>query len=457
MKPEMNRRLSDPNIKRLLFKLSLPAMTGMFVIALYNLVDTIFVGRGVGTMAIAGLSIVFPLQMIVLSIGMLFGIGGASVISRALGAGKHDTAEIAYGNVILAAVLSGALLATVGLAFQGRILSLFGASPEIMPFASDYFGIIIFASPLFIISMTGNNVLRSVGMARSAMTTMITGAAANIVLDPIFIFALDMGVKGAALATVLAQCLSVAYQASELRAAKSGLSLGRSNLRFHGPVLREITAVGFSSFIRSVASSFVFILFNNRLLEYGSEVSVAAYGITIRLARFLTMPLIGIAQGLQPIIGYNWGAGNVERAEKAAATGLLWAGMISTGGFAAVQLFPSQFIGIFTDDPELLTAGRDSLRILMMGLWALGFLFVGTSIFQAMGKAAKSMLLSSAREVLFLIPLVLVLPRFLALQGIWISVPVADICSVSITVYMVLRERRIIRSGAVQLPGRSGQ
>ncbi len=188
--------LDDSNVKRLLFKLSLPAVTGMFVMALYNLVDTIFVGRGVGTLGIAGLSIVFPIQIAVMSLGLLFGIGGASVISRLLGMGDKRRADLAYGNIALAATLGGVILSVVGMVLSKKILMLFGASAEILPFARDYYNIIIFASPLFVVAMTGNNLLRSVGMAKDAMIVMITGAVANIILDPIFIFTLDMGVRG---------------------------------------------------------------------------------------------------------------------------------------------------------------------------------------------------------------------------------------------------------------------
>jgi putative MATE family efflux protein len=438
----VNNRLADDNVKRLLLKLSMPAVTGMFVLALYNLVDTIFVGRGVGTMAIAGLSVVFPLQMIVMSVGMLFGIGGASVISRFLGAGNTSGAARAYGNIAVAAVVSGVLLSITGLSFSRQILGLFGASAEIMPYASDYYGIIIFASPLFVIAMTGNNVLRSVGMAKSAMTTMITGAVANIILDPIFIFGFGMGVKGAALATVISQFLAVSYQFSELRTSKSGLSLNRHTMKPDMAVMRQVVAVGLSSFVRNVAASFVFALVNNRLLLYGSELSIAVYGITVRLARFLILPLIGIAQGLQPIVGYNWGAGRVAKAVEASATGLLWASAISFAGFALVQLFPSHLVGLFTKDPELLAAGRESLRLIMLGLWGLGFHMVGTSIFQATGKAGLAMLLSMSREVLFFIPCLFILPSFLGLDGVWISVPVADFLAFLITLIMVLREKR---------------
>lgn len=438
----MSERLAEPDVKKLLFKLSLPAMTGMFVMALYNLVDTVFVGRGVGTLGIAGLSIVFPIQMIVMSIGMLFGIGGASVISRYLGAGKRESAERAYGNITVSALFTGVLLSVFGLTFQTGILNLFGASPDILPIATDYYQIIIFASPFFVSAMTGNNVLRSVGLAKSAMTTMITGATLNIILDPVFIFALDMGVRGAALATVISQAASVSYLAYELRPSKSRLRLTADSVKISLPIIREVTSIGFSSFIRSVASSFVFALVNNRLLDYGTDVSVAAYGVAVRLSRFLILPLIGVAQGLQPIVGFNHGADNPERVIRACKTGLLWGSVVSIFGFLLAQLFPSQLTSLFTEDPRLLRAGAESLRIVMLGLWAVGFHIVGTSIFQALGKAGESILLSLSREVLFFIPSLLILPGIFGLEGVWYSIPVADMLAFSVTLLMIMRERK---------------
>lgn len=438
----MTRHLEEPNVRKLLLKLSVPAVTGMAVMALYNLVDTIFVGRGVGTLGIAGLSIVFPIQMIVMSLGMLFGIGGASVISRYLGAGRHKDAETTYGNVAIAAVISGVLLSVLGLIFKTQILDLFGASPDILPVASDYYGIIIFSSPFFVAPMAGNNVLRSIGLAKAAMITMITGAVLNIILDPIFIFALDMGVRGAALATVISQVASTVYLATELRPSKSGLHLTKESMRFNLPIMREVTAIGFSSFIRSVASSFVFAMVNWKLLSYGNEVSVAAYGVVIRLARFLLMPLIGIAQGLQPIVGYNYGAGRSGKVKEACKIGLIWASGISLFGFAVAQIFPSQLIGIFTEDPALIEAGSQSLRILLLGLWVVGFQIVGTSIFQALGKAKESLVLSLSREVLFFTPCLLILPGFFGLNGVWLSQPVADIMSFALTFVLVFRMKK---------------
>jgi putative MATE family efflux protein len=452
----MNKhRLAEDNVKRLLLKLSLPAMTGMFVMALYNVVDTIFVGRGVGVYAVAGLSVVFPLQMIVMSIGMLFGIGGASLISRLLGKGNHARADFVYGNISVAAVLSGLILTVTGILFNDEILRLFGASPAILPISRDYYNIIILASPLFVTAMTGNNVLRSVGMARSAMTTMLTGAIANIILDPIFIFALKMGVKGAAWATVIAQALSVVFLLVRLQSPACSMRLKWKNLRLDAGLMREVTAIGFSSFIRNVSGSFVFALVNNKLLIYGNEVSVAAFGIAIKLSRFLAMPLVGIAQGLQPIIGYNYGAGRLNKVQEAAKTGLLYGSIFSLLGFVGAQVFARQLIGIFTEDSELLSAGEHAMRIMMLGMWVVGFQIVGTTIFQALGKAKEALLLSMSREVLFFIPIVMTLPLLFKLNGIWLTVPIADILSFLLTLIFIIRLRKkyaVLNGAGLKLP-----
>jgi putative MATE family efflux protein len=452
----MNKhRLAEDNVKRLLLKLSLPAMTGMFVMALYNVVDTIFVGRGVGVYAVAGLSVVFPLQMIVMSIGMLFGIGGASLISRLLGKGNHARADFVYGNISVAAVLSGLILTVTGILFNDEILRLFGASPAILPISRDYYNIIILASPLFVTAMTGNNVLRSVGMARSAMTTMLTGAIANIILDPIFIFALKMGVKGAAWATVIAQALSVVFLLVRLQSPACSMRLKWKNLRLDAGLMREVTAIGFSSFIRNVSGSFVFALVNNKLLMYGNEVSVAAFGIAIKLSRFLAMPLVGIAQGLQPIIGYNYGAGRLNKVQEAAKTGLLYGSIFSLLGFVGAQVFARQLIGIFTEDSELLSAGEHAMRIMMLGMWVVGFQIVGTTIFQALGKAKEALLLSMSREVLFFIPIVMTLPLLFKLNGIWLTVPIADILSFLLTLIFIIRLRKkyaVLNGAGLKLP-----
>lgn len=438
----MHRRLADENVRRLLLKLSLPAVTGMLVMALYNIVDTIFVGRWVGTMAIAGLSIVFPIQMVVLSVGLLFGIGGASVISRLLGAGNTSEAEKAYGTVAFSAVSAGLLLTLIGLVFKTGILRLFGASEGIMPYSSDYYGVIIFASPLFVCAMSGNNILRSAGMARASMYSMVIGAASNIVLDPVFIFILGMGVKGAAIATVLAQAIALVYLFRQLRGSKSGLHLRRENLIPNPGIFRKVTTIGFSSFVRHMAGSFVFAMVNTRLLVYGTEVSVAAYGIVMRLSRFLILPLIGISQGLQPIAGFNFGGGKYLKVREVCLVAFKWTTAAAIGGFILIQIFPEQLMRIFTSDPSLITAGKTALRLMMLGLWTVGFQITGTTVFQALGKAGEALILSMSREILFFIPLLIIMSGEFGLTGIWLTVPAADILAFTVTLILILRLRK---------------
>ena len=435
-------RLAEDNIRKLLVKLSLPAMAGMFVMALYNVVDTIFVGRGVGTMAIAGLSIVFPIQMLVMSVGMLYGMGGASVISRLLGKNDFAKANLAYGNLAGAAVISGLLLTIIGMVFRDSILQLFGASEIVLPYAREYYNLIVLASPLFVIAMTGNNVLRSVGMAKSAMVTMITGAIANIILDPILIFGFDMGIQGAALATVLSQFLSVLYLIYELRSKRCSLRLKWHNLKLDHSIMRDVTAIGFSSFIRNVAGSFIFALINNKLLVYGSEVSLAAYGIVIKLVRFLLMPIIGLAQGLQPVIGYNFGANRLDKVEESGRIGLIYGSVISISGFLIAQTFARPLISIFTSDTELLIVAENAFRLMSMGIWVVGIQIVGTTIFQALGKAKESLLLSMSREILLSIPLLFILPSLIGLNGVWLTMPVADVLAVLLTILMLVKLRK---------------
>lgn len=434
--------LADQNIKRLLFKLSLPATTGMLVMALYNVIDTIFVGRGVGPLGIAGLSIVFPIQMIVLSIGQLFGIGGASAVSRSLGEGDEEKAQSVIGTVYSSAVIVSILLTVVALVFKEQFLMLFGATEGIYPYAKDYYEIIVLASLLFIITMSTNNLLRSEGHARIAMITMIIGAVSNIFLDALFIFGLNMGIRGAAWATVVAKILSVIYVVIYICKGRSILKVQLRHLYIKPVLLKEIFSIGTASFIRSVAGSMVFALFNNALGTHGGDLAIAAYGIVQRFLRLIIMPLIGIGQGLQPIVGYNYGAkcfDNVLRANKLA---IIWATSLSLFGWLVVQLFARPLMTIFTADSELIAAGAHAVRHMLFMLPVVGFHLVGTVMFMALGKALPSILLSMSREILFLIPLILILPNFFGVDGVWITMPISDVLAFSLTFTLFTREMK---------------
>ena len=431
--------LADDNIKKLLIKLSLPATTGMFVMALYNIVDTFFVGRGVGSLAIAGLSIVFPIQMIVMALGLLFGIGGASVISRRLGEGRIEEANKVLGTIAISVLFVSIIITALGLIFKDQILTIFGVSEGIYPYANSYFEIIIFASILFITAMTSNNIIRAEGHAKIAMISMVLGAVINMILDPIFIFVFKMGVRGAAFATIISQSIVLLYIITFFISNKSILKIKLINLRFNFKILREVFGIGLSSFTRNMAGSFVFALVNNTLGNYGGDIAIAAYGIVQRILRFLIMPMIGIAQGLQPIAGYNFGAKRFDKVRLANKLAIYYSTGMSLFSFLIIMLFSKQLMMIFTSNIELIEMGSMAMKIMVYVLPLLGFQIVGTTTFQAVGKVMPSLILSLSREVLLLPPLVIILSANFGVNGIWYSVPIADVLAFLLTVFMYIR------------------
>jgi putative MATE family efflux protein len=434
-----NHILADTHVGKLLFKLSLPATTGMLVMALYNVVDTIFVGHGVGSLAIAGISIVFPIQIFVMALGQLLGIGAGSVVSRSIGENNLDKAQRVLNTTFTTTIFVSVLLMSLGLIFTKQLLGLFGASPTIYPYAKEYYQIIIFASILFITAMSSNNILRAEGQAQAAMKTMIIGAVMNIILDPIFIFVFKMGIRGAALATVIAQLIAVMYVIRFLRSGKASLRLEKLHLRIDFPILKEITVIGMSSFLRNVAGSFLMALINNTLSGYGGDLAVAAYGIVQRVLRFFVMPIFGIAQGMQPIVGYNWGARRIELVNRVMRIAIASSTLLICVGFAAVELWAHLFVAVFTSDPALIKLAAHAMRTMFLAIPFVGFQAMSTTAFQALGKAGEAMILSLSREALFLIPLILVMPRFLGLDGVWYASPIADTLAFFLTLVLTLR------------------
>ncbi len=437
-----NHILADDNIGKLLFKLSAPATLGMFVMALYNVVDTIFIGHAVGRLGIAGISIVFPFQMFVMAIGQTLGIGGASLISRSLGAGNIEKAERTLGNVIFSVVIFGISLALFGSFFIDKILMVFGATETILPYAREYMQIILFGTILFTFLMTSNNIIRSEGKAKVAMGTMIISAVINIILDPIFIFGFKMGVRGAAIATVIAQLISVIYIIFFFLSGKSILKFKLINLKLNFPILKEVFAIGASAFARQSAQSFLIIILNNSLGLYGGDLSIAVFGVISKLIRFIIMPIFGIAQGLQPIAGFNYGAKKYQKAWKAIKLALISGVTISTLGSLLVISIPKTLMMIFTKDTELINQGVHSLKLFIIAFPLVGFQVVGSTVFQAFGKAIPALFLSLSRQILFLIPLILILPRFFHLDGIWLAFPVSDVLATIVTLMMLYRENK---------------
>jgi len=423
----------------------------MLVQSMYNFVDTIFVGRGVGSMGIAGISISFPVQIFVMAFAQMFGIGGASVISRALGEKNHEKAKRAAGNVMAFSIAFGFAMTLLGYFFIDQLLIMLGASEAIMPFARDYLGIILLGSAFFSFGMAMSHVVRAEGKPKIAMAAMLISAVLNIILDPIFIFTLNMGIRGAALATVLAQAITSIYILFYFTGGKSLLRVSLASLLPEWRILKETVSVGLSAFSRQVAGSLLAVVLNNSLVFYGGDIAVAVFGVINRLMMVFIMPMFGVNQGFLPIVGYNYGAGKMKRARESVKLASTVTTLIALFSTIVMFLFARQLIGIFTSEAELIEPAIFALRIVILAIPTIGIQVIASGMFQALGKAIPALFLSLLRQIIILVPLILVIPRFLGINGIWISFPLADLIAFGISLVFYLRELKIFRSSELKL------
>jgi putative MATE family efflux protein len=442
---ERSRMLADEKIGKLLFKLSVPATIGMLVQAFYNLVDTVFVGRAYGAesiQAIGGIAVAFPIQMIGMAVSLAIGIGGASIISRRLGEREPEKAKKIFANLIFLSLFSSFLITGAGLIYIVPLLKTFGATDTILPYALEYLEVILYGTVLFSLAMVTNAVIRAEGNAKVAMNSMLISGGLNVILDPIFIFSFGMGIRGAAIATVLAQAIGVLYVVHYFLSGKSTLRFHPADLKPDSKIITEALAIGVSPFTRNVSGSLMIIILNNLLAFYGGDVAIAVFGIINRLLMFTLMPMFGIIQGLQPIVGFNYGAKNFERVRETVKLAVLTTTVMSVAGFLILYLFPEQLFGIFSRNLQLIAEGKSAVRIVVLATPLVGFQVVGAALYQALGKAKPSFFLSICRQMLFLIPLVLVLPKYLDLFGVWAAFPLADTLAFAVTLVMVIREFR---------------
>jgi putative MATE family efflux protein len=437
--------LDDSRIGRLLFKLSLPTFIGMFVMTLYNVVDTIFIGHYVGTLGIAGLSIVFPLQLLSVGIGEMTGMGGASLISRSIGAGDIPKAEKTLGNALTANIVLSVAMMIACLANPDFWLRLMGASEVTLPYAREYMVIIIIGMLFMTFAMASNNLIRSEGNARVPMIGMIIGAASNIVLDAIFIIPLGMGVQGAALATVIAQIISVLYFMNYYFRGKSFLKIHTKNLIIEWRIMKEILAIGIASFVRMVAGSISAIFVNRMLLTYGGDLAISAFGIIHRIMMFAIMPALVIGGGLQPILGFNYGAKRYGRAIRAIMIAIAVATTCGLVVFLALYFAPEPFVRIFTNDAGLISLTAYAAKRIFLGMYLIGVMFVGSLVFQSIGKALESFITAVSRPILFLIPLIFILPPLWQLDGVWWAFPMADGLTFLLTLGFLIPQLRELR------------
>lgn len=445
--------LANEGVGKLLWKFSLPAGVGMFVMALYNVVDTAFVGQAVGPLAIAALSIAFPVQMFAMSLGGMVGIGGASVISRAIGAKNLHRAESTLGNMVTSAIIIGVIMTAVIAANSGFWLRILGATDTIMPYAFDYLTVVIWGTLFQVYAMSINNAARAEGNAHVAMLTMVIGAATNIGLDALFIIKLGMGIKGAALATVIAQAGSCVYLTRYYFSGNSTLRIHFKHMALKLDIMREVIAIGVSSFVRMVSTSFIIVLLNRTLVALGGDIYLAAVGIVVRVSSFAIMPLIAVAQGLLPILGFSYGAKRYDRSIAATNTSIKVATLISLIAFVVTFFFSARIISIFTNDAMLIDIGSNVMKTIFLAWYLVGFQTVGATVFQAIGKARPAFLTSIARQVMFLLPLLIILPKVLELNGVWIAFPIADGIAFAFTLALFLPQIREFRAQKAHMEG----
>ncbi|WP_102399723.1 MATE family efflux transporter [Haloimpatiens massiliensis] len=441
---DKSKQLGTESIGKLLFKFSIPAIIGMLVNALYSIVDRAYIGHidKIGTNALSGLTSTMPISTTIMAFGMLVGIGTSALISIKLGEKKKEEAEKILGNAVVLDTLISFIVGILGFIFLDKLLLLFGAGKESLPYAKTYISIILLGAPLQNIGFGINNSIRAEGNPKMAMLTMVFGAIINIILDPIFIFVFGMGIKGAAIATVISETFNTIWVMHYFISKKSGsiLKVKKENLKLDLRIIKSIFAIGMSPFAMQIAASIVVTLYNRGLYTYGGNKAVAAMGIINSIAMLIFMPMFGINQGVQPIIGYNYGAKNYLRVKRALKLAILAATTIATVGFLCVQIFPKTLIGLFIkDDIELLNIGARGLRIDLIFLPIIGMQIVGSNYFQAIGQAKTAMFLSLLRQVVILIPLILILPTLFKLDGLWMSQPCADVIAFILTGFFLYR------------------
>lgn len=435
-------QLGTRSIPRLLWEYSMPAIVGMVVMSLYNVIDRVFIGRGVGAEAIAGLAITFPVMNISAAIGVLIGAGAAARVSIMLGRNNQRGAAEVLGNATVLILINGIIYLSLFGIYIEPILRLFGASDATLPYARDFMLWLLPGMLMTNITYSLNSVMRSTGYPRLAMITMFIGAGCNVVLAPIFIFLLDLGIKGAAIATDISMAVSMVFVLAHFFRPTSTVHFTGGIYRLRWRIVTGIIGIGAAPSIVNAASCAINILINRTLVDFGGDLAVGAAGIFNTYASLLCMVVVGLSQGLQPILGYNYGAGHLDRMRRA-----FWlSAIIATGVTGLGSLFgiiaPHIIAAAFTDSPLLLAVTGHGLAIAMLAFSLVGFQIIATTLFQSIGMAGKSIFLSLMRQVIVLIPLLLILPRHMGLDGVWASFPLSDLTATIVTLAMVLWQLR---------------
>lgn len=450
--------LGTNSIPRLLVQYSVPAIIASVATSLYNIIDSIFIGRGVGAMAIAGLAITFPLSNLVVAFCTLVAVGGATISSIFMGQKAIERTTDVVNNVMVLCLIHSVVFGGLSLIFLDEILTFFGATPETIPYAREFMKVILWATPLTYVFIGLNNLMRATGYPRKAMISALLSVAVNLILAPIFIFELRWGIKGAALATVCGQTVAFVWVLFHFLDPKSFIHFDLRRRWFTGAIIRRIYAIGLSPFLMNVCACIVVVFINKALLDYGDaagNLAVGAYGIINRTTMFFVMIVFGVTQGMQPILGFNYGAGNRERVKKTLRIGIFLGVGITTAGWLVTELLPDAVSSLFTTDRGLIDLARSGFRIFFIAYPIVGAQVVIQNFFQSVGRPKVSIFLSLTRQLIFLIPFLLVFPRHFGIDGVWASIAAADILAFIVAVITIIVAMRRANRRFASAPVRS--
>lgn len=430
--------LGTEHIGKLLVQYSIPAIIGMTLVSLYNIIDSIFIGHGVGAMAISGLAITFPLMNLAAAFGNLVSAGGSTISSIRLGQKDMEGVNKVLGNTLMLCFVNAVVFGGLAFIFLNDILRFFGASGETLPYARDFMQIILAGTP-FTYAMIGlNHVMRATGHPKKAMLTSLTTVVCNIILAPVFIFQFGWGIRGAALATVISQFIGLLWVLSHFLRRSNPIRLHRPFLRLERRIVGSIFSIGMSPFLMNITACAIVIIINNSLQRHGGDMAIGAYGIINRLLMLYVMIVIGLTMGMQPIVGYNFGARNLDRVKRTLRLSIIAGVCITSSGFIICELFPHAVASVFTSDEALIDMAAHGLRICVAIFPLIGAQMVIGNFFQSIGMAKISIFMSLTRQLLYLLPCLLVFPQFMGLDGVWTSMPVSDLFAFVTAVLILL-------------------
>ncbi|MDR9457575.1 MAG: MATE family efflux transporter [Salegentibacter sp.] len=435
--------LGNKPIGKLLIQQAVPASVGILVMSLNILVDTIFVGNWIGPVAIAAINVVLPVSFFIAALGMAIGVGGSSVVSRALGANHSEKALRTFGNMISLTLILSSALVILGLLFVDFLIPAFGGKGDIFEPARIYYQVVVSGVPFLALCMMGNTVIRAEGKPKFAMVAMIIPSVVNLFLDYLLINVLEMGMLGAALATTASYIFCFIYVFWFFLSKNSELKISLSHFGFKLPILREISSLGFVTLARQAVVSVIYLLMNNILFDLGGENAVTVYAIIARMLMFALFPVLGVTQGFLPIAGYNYGAREFSRVKESIRTAVIYASGLALLVFAGIMFFSEDIVKIFTGNEEIIAATPSAMRWVFAATPIVALQLIGAAYFQAVGKALPALLLTLSRQGFFFIPLVLILPNYLGELGVWISFPLADVLSTIVTGYFLHREVKL--------------